>query len=59
MEEVEYTPEEQELFDEEEQEMFTECERNHLVPKITGEYLRIFTSDTFDGWFKYNSILTA
>ena len=57
MEEVEYNQENQELFTEEE--IFTEHERNHLVSKIIKEYIRIFTSDSFDGWFKYNSVLTT
>ena len=57
MEEVEYNQENQELFTEEE--ILTEHERNHLVSKIIKEYIRIFTSDSFDGWFKYNSVLTT
>lgn len=57
MEEVEYNQEDKELFTEEEK--LTEYERNHLVPKILSEYLRIFTSDPFDVWFKYNSVLTT
>ena len=57
MEEVEYNQENQELFTEEV--ILTEHERNHLVSKIIKEYIRIFTSDSFDGWFKYNSVLTT